>query len=213
MCETVPIYSPERELPQDNGTLRIWFVRGIGFSDCASVWRSGWWHRHPALTIQLIGTWLIGVLFRSRLRHCLIEVDGLVLDPTWTCEYLYDSDMFLRKYPHIEGCFVFQWPGLLSRKHPLAARFKRGRIRQVRSVGDALWRNLLMLATFGRWRGRDFQTCVDLARQYLMLSGHVVRGRPWHPPGLHRQLIKDGYVFNPLPSPAPAPERGSGEAT
>ena len=207
MSETVRISSPDNAVAQDNETLRIWFVRGIGFSDCSSVWRRGWWLRHPSLTIQLMGTWLIGVLFQSSHRHCLIEIGGLVLDPTWTCEYLYDSDMFLRKYPHIDGCFQFGWPPDRCRRHPLGSRFQRGRIRQVRSVGDALWRNLLMLATLGRWRGRNFKTCVDLAIEHIRCGGYQVSGRPWHPPGLHRQLIEDGYVFTPLP-PATAASHG-----
>lgn len=184
--------STESATARDNGTLRIWFAEGHHTSEWVA--RFGWrgLARRPALLFDILGSEVVSRLWRTRLRHILIERNGVVLDVQWRTDAVYLSEFFQRRYARIVGSFEF----------PAGAMPISGNIRVSDPPKPWLTQNVryyLMLASCGIFRTRS---CVDVASEYLRDAGVSVPPSVWIPHRLVLHLLESGHEWIPFDPPA-----------
>lgn len=180
---------------KDNGTLRIWFAEGLTFTEANAKLKRGWWRRHPAWLVQLLGTSLTGWLFDTRGRHVLLEHNGLVLDVCWTQSSCHRSLPFHRTYRGIIGCFEIPTN---DREYSWVDEWMGGNLMiHDRSTVRALVSNLTMLCTFGMARLFREDTCVDVALGFLRRAGVTLPRKPWEPAALCRYLLENQHEWKP----------------
>lgn len=184
--------STEHPRCRDNGTLRIWIAEGHRLEEWVA--RFGWrgLARRPGLLLDILGSEVVSRLWRTRLRHVLIERNGVVLDVQWRTSTVYISEFFQQKYPRVIGSFDFPAGAMaISGHRPVDEPVKPWLLQNLRFY--------LMLASFGIYRT---ESCIDVAGDYLRDAGVDVPRSVWRPHRLVLHLLESGYEWIPFEPPA-----------
>lgn len=145
----------------------------------------------PRMTYYLFGSFLVGLIFRTSIRHVTVTSGSVVIDHTFSGTRFWAHEAFIRIYPNIinyvplGGHLTVDWSKYekMPKQSVLAATVGR----------------LVMLFTLGLYQ---YPNCVTTVRAVLGDMGIYVPRRAWHPKKLLIWLTENGYGITPGPPPS-----------
>ena len=152
-------------------------------------WRLAW--AKPKLFYPLMGSWLVGAVFRTSIRHVAVTNGTVVLNQNFQDIRFWSYEACVRIYPNIVA--------YVPLGNTLSVDWEKYEGRPRRSLFYATFARIAMLITLGAYQ---CDNCVSTARAVLKDAGVYGPRSAWHPKKLVSWLMENGYGCIPGPPPS-----------
>ena len=145
----------------------------------------------PSMGYILLGSWLVGWIFRTPIRHVGVTNGTVVIDHSFQEVRFWPHEVFVRMYPNVVG--------YVNLPTSLPIDWKKYERTRKASLFYATFARFAMLFTLGIYQCAN---CVTTARAVLDDVGIEIPRSAWHPKKLLTWLLENGYGFTSGPPPS-----------